>query len=248
RRQQLGDPAGEAGAGQRRRRGDLRRHRDRHAAQGLRPGFQTGRARHPAQGRGGRRPEARHDAGGSLRARRRSPRHRPADHRQPRSRSQRPGHRARTGRRGIMAIFTKIRGINAPVAMQTAVENGADMIGLIFYPPSPRNVTAEQAEELLRDLPSGIDRVGVFVNPETDFLDRILAKARLDLMQLHGDETPDRCRALSIYFGLPVIKAFKVSEKADLKAARDYEDIVDWLMFDAKPPKDAKLPGGNAVS
>ncbi|HLT76968.1 MAG TPA: phosphoribosylanthranilate isomerase [Ferrovibrio sp.] len=147
-----------------------------------------------------------------------------------------------------MAIFTKICGINDPVAMQTAVENGADMIGLIFYPPSPRNVTAEQAEELLRDLPSGIDRVGVFVNPETDFLDRILAKARLDLMQLHGDETPDRCRALSIYFGLPVIKAFKVSEKADLKAARDYEDIVDWLMFDAKPPKDAKLPGGNAVS
>lgn len=147
-----------------------------------------------------------------------------------------------------MAIFTKICGINDPVAMQTAVEHGADMIGLIFYPPSPRNVMAEQAEELLRDLPSGIDRVGVFVNPETDFLDAILAKARLDLLQLHGDETPDRCRALSIYFGLPVIKAFKVSEKADLDTARDYEDIVDWLMFDAKPPKDAKLPGGNAVS
>ncbi len=147
-----------------------------------------------------------------------------------------------------MALFTKICGINDPVAMQTAVENGADMIGLIFYPPSPRNVSAEQAEELLRDLPSGIDRVGVFVNPETDFLDQILAKARLDLLQLHGDETPDRCRALSIYFGLPVIKAFKVSEKTDLDAARDYEDIVDWLMFDAKPPKDAKLPGGNAVS
>lgn len=147
-----------------------------------------------------------------------------------------------------MAIFTKICGINDPVAMQTVVDNGADMVGLIFYPPSPRNVSAEQAEELLRDLPSGIDRVGVFVNPETDFLDAVLAKARLDLLQLHGDETPDRCRALSIYFGLPVIKAFKVSEKADLDAARDYEDIVDWLMFDAKPPKDAKLPGGNAVS
>lgn len=147
-----------------------------------------------------------------------------------------------------MAVFTKICGINDPVAMQTAVDHGADMVGLIFYPPSPRNVSAEQAEELLRDLPSGIDRVGVFVNPETDFLDSILAKARLDLLQLHGDETPDRCRALSIYFGLPVIKAFKVSEKADLDAARDYEDIVDWLMFDAKPPKGARLPGGNAMS
>lgn len=147
-----------------------------------------------------------------------------------------------------MPVLAKICGINDAAALQTAVDHGADMLGFVFYPPSPRNLTAEAAEELLRDLPSGIDRVGVFVDPETDFLDAILAKARLDLLQLHGDETPDRCRALSIYFGLPIIKAFKVSEKADLDRARDYEDIVDWLMFDAKPPKGAKLPGGNAAS
>lgn len=147
-----------------------------------------------------------------------------------------------------MPVLAKICGINDAAALQTAVDHGADMLGFVFYPPSPRNLTADAAEELLRDLPSGIDRVGVFVDPETDFLDAILAKARLDLLQLHGDETPDRCRALSIYFGLPIIKAFKVSEKADLDRARDYEDIVDWLMFDAKPPKGAKLPGGNAAS
>lgn len=145
-----------------------------------------------------------------------------------------------------MALFTKICGLTDAAAVQAAVEYGADMVGFVFYPPSPRNLSAEQAEDLLRDVPSGIDRVGLFVDPETDFLDKILAKARLDLLQLHGDETPERCRAISIYFGLPIIKALKVSTKADLKAAKAYEDVVDWLMFDARPPADgAALPGGN---
>ena len=144
-----------------------------------------------------------------------------------------------------MPLFAKICGLTDAAAVQAAVEHGADMLGFVFYPPSPRNITAEQAEDLLRDVPSGIDRVGLFVDPETDFLDKILAKARLDLLQLHGDETPERCRAISIYFGLPIIKAIKVSSKADLKIARQYEDAVDWLMFDARPPVDGALPGGN---
>lgn len=144
-----------------------------------------------------------------------------------------------------MALFTKICGLTDAAAVAAAVEQGADMAGFVFFPPSPRNLSAEQAEALLAEVPSGIDRVGLFVDPETDFLDTILAKARLDLLQLHGDETPERCRAISIYFGLPIIKAIKVSTKADLKVAKAYEDIVDWLMFDASPPKDATLPGGN---
>lgn len=144
-----------------------------------------------------------------------------------------------------MPLFTKICGLTDAAAVEAAVTHGADMLGFVFYPPSPRNLGAEQAEDLLRDVPSGIDRVGLFVDPETDFLDRILAKARLDLLQLHGDETPERCRAVSIYFGLPIIKAIKVSTRADLKAAKDYEDVVDWLMFDARPPQDGALPGGN---
>lgn len=144
-----------------------------------------------------------------------------------------------------MPLFTKICGLTDAGAVETAVEHGADMLGFVFYPPSPRNITAAQAEELLRDVPSGIDRVGLFVDPETDFLDQILAKARLDLLQLHGDETPERCRAISVYFGLPIIKAIKVSTKADLNIAKDYEDAVDWLMFDARPPVDGALPGGN---
>jgi phosphoribosylanthranilate isomerase len=144
-----------------------------------------------------------------------------------------------------MPLFTKICGLTDAAAIEAAITHGADMLGFVFYPPSPRNLAAEQAEDLLREVPSGIDRVGLFVDPETDFLDRILAKARLDLLQLHGDETPERCRAVSIYFGLPIIKAIKVSTRADLKAAKDYEDVVDWLMFDARPPQDGALPGGN---
>jgi phosphoribosylanthranilate isomerase len=147
-----------------------------------------------------------------------------------------------------MALFTKICGLTDETAVHTAVKHQADMVGFVFYPPSPRNVSAEQAEILLRDVPSGIDRVGLFVDPETDFLDQILAKARLDLLQLHGDETPERCRAIGVYFGLPIIKAIKVSSKADIKAAKDYEDTVDWLMFDARPPQDGALPGGNGVA
>lgn len=144
-----------------------------------------------------------------------------------------------------MPLFTKICGLTDAAAVEAAIEHGADMVGFVFYPRSPRNVSAEQAEDLLRNVPSGIDRVGLFVDPETDFLDQILARARLDLLQLHGDETPERCRAISIYFGLPIIKAIKVSTKADLKVAKDYEDAVDWLMFDARPPTDGALPGGN---
>lgn len=144
-----------------------------------------------------------------------------------------------------MPLFTKICGLTDAAAVEAAVTHGADMVGFVFYPRSPRNVSAEQAETLLSEVPSGIDRVGLFVDPETDFLDQILAKARLDLLQLHGDETPERCRAISVYFGLPIIKAIKVSTKADLKAAKDYEDAVDWLMFDARSSTDGALPGGN---
>ncbi len=147
-----------------------------------------------------------------------------------------------------MALFTKICGLSEPVGLQTALDNGADMVGFVFFPASPRNVGSDAAAQLLQQVPSGVDRVGVFVDPENDYLDTVLGKARMDLLQLHGDETPERCRAIAIYFGLPLIKAIKVSSPADIEKARDYEDIVDWLMFDASPPKDATRPGGHGLS
>ncbi len=144
-----------------------------------------------------------------------------------------------------MALFTKICGITDPVALETALEFEADMLGFVFFPPSPRNLNLEAAVTLLDQVPSGTDRVGLFVDPSNDQLDAILGKARLDLLQLHGDETPERCRAITIYFGLPLIKAIKVSGPEDIEQARAYEDIVDWLLFDARPPKGATRPGGN---
>lgn len=144
-----------------------------------------------------------------------------------------------------MALFTKICGITDPVALETALEFEADMLGFVFFPPSPRNLSLEAAVTLLDQVPSGTDRVGLFVDPSNDQLDAILGKARLDLLQLHGDETPERCRAITIYFGLPLIKAIKVSGPEDIEQARAYEDIVDWLLFDARPPKGATRPGGN---
>lgn len=147
-----------------------------------------------------------------------------------------------------MALFTKICGLNDETALQTAVDCGADMVGFVFFPPSPRSLETDLAATLVSQVPSGIDRVGLFVNPETDFLDAVLGKVRVDLLQLHGDESPDRCRAISIYFGLPIIKAIKVSSAADIEQAHDYEDLVDWLLFDAQPPPGARLPGGNGRS
>ncbi len=147
-----------------------------------------------------------------------------------------------------MALFTKICGINDPVALETALEFEADMLGFVFFPPSPRNLGIEAAVTLLNEVPSGTDRVGLFVDPSNDQLDAVLGKARLDLLQLHGDETPERCRAITIYFGLPLIKAIKVSGPEDIERAREYEDIVDWLLFDASPPKGATRPGGNGLA
>jgi len=144
-----------------------------------------------------------------------------------------------------MALFTKICGITDGQALETALEFEADMLGFVFFPGSPRNLSLDAAVSLLDQVPSGTDRVGLFVDPSNDQLDAMLGKARLDLLQLHGDETPERCRAITIYFGLPIIKAIKVSTPADIEKARDYEDIVDWLLFDAAPPKDATRPGGN---
>lgn len=146
-----------------------------------------------------------------------------------------------------MAVFAKICGLTDPAAISAALAHGADMLGFVFYPPSPRNLAPEAAAKLLDLVPSGTDRVGVFVDPTNDHLDAVLGKARLDLIQLHGDETPERCRAITIYFGLPLIKAIKVSGPEDIEQAREYEDIVDWLMFDARAPKGAALPGGNGL-
>lgn len=142
----------------------------------------------------------------------------------------------------------KICGISTPDAMQAALDGGARWIGLVFFPKSPRNVSIATAAELSRMVGTGTRVVGLFVDPTDDLLADVTGQVPLDLIQLHGGETPDRVAAIRARFNLPVMKAVKVAEQADLDAASAYEPVADMLLFDAKPPKGALLPGGNGVS
>jgi phosphoribosylanthranilate isomerase len=147
-----------------------------------------------------------------------------------------------------MPIEVKICGINDEDSMDAAIEAGADYVGLVFYPPSPRAVTADLAAELVEFAPGDVSKVGLFVDPDDATLERVLTRVRLDLLQLHGNETPERIEAIRLEYGLPVMKVISVATALDLAAAEPFLAVTDRLLFDAKPPKGATLPGGNAVS
>ena len=149
-----------------------------------------------------------------------------------------------------MTVTAKICGINDPEAMRAAITGRASHVGLVFYPPSPRAVSPGEAMALSAVVPERVQKVGLFVDPEDDQIDKTLSVVKLDMLQLHGDETPDRVRDLKARTGKKIMKVIKVSEPEDLVRAEAYVRIADALMFDAKPPKGMKdaLPGGNAVS
>ena len=149
-----------------------------------------------------------------------------------------------------MTVAAKICGINDPEAMRAAIAGGAGHVGLVFYPPSPRAVNPGEAMALASVVPERVQKVGLFVDPENDQIDKTLFVVQLDMLQLHGEETPDRVRDLKNRTGKKVMKVIKVAEPEDLQRAEAYTRIADALMFDARPPKGMKdaLPGGNAVS
>ncbi len=149
-----------------------------------------------------------------------------------------------------MTVTAKICGINDPEAMRAAITGRASHVGLVFYSPSPRAVNPGEAMALSAVVPERVQKVGLFVDPEDDQIDKTLSVVKLDMLQLHGDETPDRVRDLKARTGKKVMKVIKVSEPEDLVRAEAYVRIADAFMFDAKPPKGMKdaLPGGNAVS
>ncbi len=149
-----------------------------------------------------------------------------------------------------MSVSVKICGINSRAALEAAVNNGARFIGFIFYPPSPRFVEPEDAARLAALVPSHVTKVGVFVDPDPMEIDEVLLQVPLDVLQLHGTESPRNMDELRQTFRLPVVKAIKIAETADVELARGFEGHVDYLMFDAKPPasQEGMLPGGNALS
>lgn len=149
-----------------------------------------------------------------------------------------------------MPIAVKICGINSDAACAAAVGAGADAIGLVFYPPSPRFVTLDQARDISAQVPGRVIKVGLFVDPDDAVLEQTLADVPIDLLQLHGREAPERVAAIRERFRRPVMKAIRIAAREDVDAAEAYCDVADRLLFDAKPPKDMKgaLPGGNALA
>ncbi|WP_420419342.1 phosphoribosylanthranilate isomerase [Pacificispira sp.] len=145
-----------------------------------------------------------------------------------------------------MAVDAKICGITDPQAMEAAVRHGAALIGLVFFPPSPRAVSVDEAAMLAGRVPERVLRVGLFVDPDDELIDQVLARVPLDAIQLHGEEPADRCAGLKARTGREVHKAIKVRDAEDLAAADRYAKVCDRLLFDAKPPADAPRPGGNA--
>jgi phosphoribosylanthranilate isomerase len=149
-----------------------------------------------------------------------------------------------------MPVSAKICGLKTAETLAAAVAHGADLIGFNFFRKSPRYVEPEQAGALGSTMPAHVLKTGLLVDDDDVRIAAILSAAPLDLLQLHGSETPERVAAIKAKFGLPVMKVIKVSSRADIARAADYESVADRLLFDAQPPAGMKnaLPGGNAVS
>ena len=147
-----------------------------------------------------------------------------------------------------MRLDIKICGLKTPAALDAALAGGASHVGFIFFEKSPRNVAPEAAGRLRQAAKGRARAVAVTVDADDAMLDRIVAAMAPDMLQLHGRETPARVAAVKARYRLPVMKAFPISEAADLDRITPFIGIADRFLFDAKPPKDAVLPGGNGVS
>jgi phosphoribosylanthranilate isomerase len=149
-----------------------------------------------------------------------------------------------------MASLVKICGLSTPEAVNSALTGGASFLGFVFFEKSPRHVAAETAGRLAAGArSSNVRTVAVTVDPSNERLDEIMAGFGPDLIQLHGHESPARVREVKSRTGAEVIKAVPVSTTLEIAVAgRDYDAVADYLMFDAKAPADADLPGGNGAS
>lgn len=145
-------------------------------------------------------------------------------------------------------IRVKICGLRAAADITAAAQAGAAYVGLVFFGKSPRNVTLEQAAGLCVQVPLGVAKVALVVNADNAFLDDLTAGVALDILQLHGSESPQRVAEVKARYGLPVMKAVGVSSAADLPALDTYARVADQLLVDAKPAENADLPGGNGLA
>ncbi len=148
-----------------------------------------------------------------------------------------------------MTLQTKICGVSTPEAVRAAVDGGAAFLGFMFFPKSPRNIDPEAAARLAS--PARVRRVkivAVVVDPSDNEIDAIMASLAPDLIQLHGKESPARLREIAQRTERGIVKVLPISEASDIAAAKTYEPLVEHLMFESKPPKDADRPGGLGVA
>jgi len=145
-------------------------------------------------------------------------------------------------------IRFKICGLTSEQAVFDVANAGAHYIGLNFFPKSPRYAAPDLARDLSLATPIGVAKVGLFVDADDTTLDHIIDHVPLDMIQLHGSETPHRVREVKNRYGLPVIKALGISAADDLAKIELFNAVADQILVDAKPPKDAVLPGGNGLS
>lgn len=145
-------------------------------------------------------------------------------------------------------IRVKICGLRRDADVQAAAKAGAAYGGFVFFAKSPRHLTIEQARALTRDAPEGLAKVALVVDADDAFLDALLAECPFDMLQLHGHEPVARVDEIRTRYGLPVMKAVGIAEAGDLQTAFEYSLVADQILIDAKPPKDAALPGGNGLA
>ena len=147
-----------------------------------------------------------------------------------------------------MPVAAKICGLMTSEAVEAAVEGGAAMCGFVFFPPSPRSLSVEEAAGLTGLVPEGVTPVALTADADDILLRAITEEAGVGMLQLHGHETPEQTARISDKFGLAVMKALPIASADDVVAAHAYEGVCDRLMFDAKPPEGATRPGGNALA
>ena len=144
----------------------------------------------------------------------------------------------------IMSLIVKICGLSTPEALDVALDEGADMVGFVFFPPSPRHLRLDVARSLGRRVRGRALKVALCVDADDALLDAAVEALQPDLLQLHGREPPMRVAALKKRFGLPVMKAIAVAAGPDIAAAAVFAGIADRLLFDARAPREATRPGG----
>jgi phosphoribosylanthranilate isomerase len=143
-----------------------------------------------------------------------------------------------------MSLIVKICGLSTRETLDVALDAAADMVGFVFFPPSPRHLKLEAARGLGEAVKGRAAKVALTVDADDATLAGIVEALKPDLLQLHGHETPARLDDIKRKFGLPVMKALAVETAADLAVLPDYRDAADRILFDARPPKEATRPGG----